>query len=153
MRLTHKGEIIMSQYSDFYKQFTDLSHEQRMNLCKNSVGELMAFFKKRGLLEHEDFALSFFTSLIGYFIGADGKVTSNEAAIFNEIFGTDYNVNDLARLLPKLLTTENYIALDDFIDGMSDEEKKYACYIVLAVISADGIVTDKEALLFERILG
>ena len=104
----------MSQYSDFYRKFTELSREQRMNLCKNSVAELMDFFKRQGLLEHEDFAISFFTSLIGYFIGADGKVTSNEAAIFNEIFGTDYSVNDLAKLLPNILTTENYVALDSF---------------------------------------
>ena len=142
----------MSQYSDFYKQFTELSQEQRMNLCKNSVAELMAFFKDRGLLEHEDFALSFFTSLIGYFIGADGKVTSNEAAIFNELFGTSYSVNELAKLLPNLMSTENFIALDEFIDGMNEEQKRYACYIILAVISADGDVSDREALLFEKIL-
>ena len=142
----------MSQYSDFYRKFTELSREQRMNLCKNSVAELMDFFKRQGLLEHEDFAISFFTSLIGYFIGADGKVTSNEAAIFNEIFGTDYSVNDLAKLLPNILTTENYVALDSFIDEMNEEQKNYACYIILAVISADGEVSDKEALLFERIL-
>ena len=142
----------MSQYSDFYKQFTDLSREQRMNLCKNSVAELMAFFKQKGLLEDEDFALSFFTSLIGYFIGADGKVTANEAAIFNEIFGTNYVPGDLAQLLPSLMSTENYLALDEFIDGMNEEQKNYACYIVLAVISADGEVSDSEARLFERIL-
>ena len=142
----------MSQYSDFYRKFTELSREQRMNLCKNSVAELMAFFKRRGLLEHEDFAISFFSNLIGYFIGADGKVTSNEAAIFNEIFGTDYSVNDLAKMLPNILTTENYVALDSFIDEMNEEQKNYACYIILAVISADGEISDKEALLFERIL-
>ena len=35
---------------------------------------------------------------------------------------------------------------------MNEEQKNYACYIILAVISADGEVSDKEALLFERIL-
>lgn len=142
----------MGQYSDFYKQFTDLSSQERMNLCKNSIGELMKFFKERGLLEHEDFAISFFSSLIGYFIGADGKVTSNEAAIFNEIFGTNYSVNELAKFLPNLMSTDNYLALDDFIDGMNEEQKRFACYIILAVISADGEVSDRESLLFEKIL-
>ena len=142
----------MGQYSDFYKQFTDLTQEQRMNLCKNSVGELMKFFDEKGLLENQDFALSFFSSLIGYFIGSDGKVTGNEAAIFNEIFGTNYNVNELAKLLPSLMSTENYLALDEFIDGMDDEQKRLCCYIILAVISADGEVSDKESLLFEKIL-
>jgi len=142
----------MSQYSDFYKQFTDLSSEQRMNLCRNSVAELLQYFKDHDLLKEEDFALSFFTSLIGYFIGADGKVTSGEAAIFNEIFGTDYSVQDLAKMLPNILTTENYVSLDDFIDVMDQEHKQFACYIILAVISADGVISDREALLFEKIL-
>ena len=142
----------MGSYSDFYKQFTDLSQEQRMNLCKNSIGELMHFFEEVGLLEHEDFAISFFSSLIGYFIGADGKVTSNEAAIFNEIFGTSYSVNDLAKFLPNLMSTENYLSLDDFIDKMDEEHKRLCCYIILAVISADGEVSDRESLLFEKIL-
>ena len=142
----------MSQYSDFYKQFTDLSHEKRMNLCKNSVAELIDYFKQRGLSEHKDFVLSFFTSLIGYFIGADGKVTPNETAIFNEIFGTHYDPGQLAKLLPDYMTSKNFAALDEFIDGMDEEHKNYACYIVLAVVSADGEVSDKEALLFEKIL-
>lgn len=142
----------MGQYSEFYAKFTALSQEQRINLCKNSVAKLMEYFQNRGLLEHEDFAISFFSSLIGYFIGADGKVTSNEAAIFNEIFGTNYSVNELAKFLPNLMSTENYLALDDFIDGMGEEQKQFACFIVLAVISADGEVTDKESLLFEKIL-
>lgn len=139
-------------YSEFYKQFTDLSQSERMNLCKNATGELLAFFEKKGLLEDKDFALSFFSSLIGFFIGADGKVTANEAAIFNEIFGTQYSVNDLAKLLPNLMSTQNYVALDEFIDMMDQEQKNMACYIVLAVISADGIITSEEATLFERIL-
>lgn len=142
----------MGQYSDFYKQFTSLSQEERMNLCKNSIGELMKFFDEKGLLEHQDFAVSFFSSLIGYFIGVDGKVTSNEAAIFNEIFGTQYSVSDLAKLLPNLMSTENYLALDDFIDGMEERQKLLCCYIILAVISADGEVSDRESLLFEKIL-
>ena len=142
----------MGQYSDFYKQFTDLTPNERMNLCKNATAELMKFFDERGLLEHEDFAISFFTSLIGFFIGADGKVTSSEAAIFNEIFGTNYSPADLAHNLPNLMSTENYVALDSFIDGMADEQKKLCCYIILAVISADGEVSEREALLFEKVL-
>ena len=143
----------MGQYEDFYKQFTDLSHEQRINLAKNATGELLEFFEKKGLLEDKDFAVAFFTSLIGYFIGADGKVTPNETAIFNEIFGTNYTPQDLVKLLPNLMSTENFLSLDEFIDSMDQEQKQLCCYIILAVIAADGEVTQKEAYLFERILG
>ena len=58
----------------------------------------------------------------------------------------------LGRNFANLMSTENYLALDDFIDGMGEEQKQFACFIVLAVISADGEVTDKESLLFEKIL-
>ena len=142
----------MGKYDAFYKQFTDLNQTQRMNLCKNGVGDLMKYFDKRGYSKNKDFTISFFTSLIGYFIGADGTVTSNEAAIFNEIFGTHYTVNDLARYLPNLMSNDNFKALDEFIDSMDVEHKKMACYVVLAVISADGKITSKEAALFEKIL-
>ena len=140
------------EYSEFYQKFIDLSREERMNLCKNATGQLLEAFQKRGLLENQDFALSFFGSLIGFFIGADGKVTPNETAIFNEIFGANYSPSDLAGILPKMMDTENFVALDDFIDGLSQEEKNLACYIILAVISADGEVSEREARLFERIL-
>ena len=50
------------------------------------------------------------------------------------------------------MSTQNYVALDEFIDMMDQEQKNMACYIVLAVISADGIITSEEATLFERIL-
>ena len=140
------------EYNEFYQKFIDLSRDERMNLCKNATGELLEAFKKRGLLENQDFALSFFTSLIGFFIGADGKVTPNETAIFNEIFGVNYSPNELAGFLPKIMDTDNFIALDDFIDGLTQEEKNFACYIILAVISADGEVSEREARLFERVL-
>ena len=142
----------MSEYTDFYKQFTDLTEQQRMNLCQNAIAELMEDFEKRGLLKHEDFAISFFTSLIGFFIGADEKVTRSEAAIFNEIFSTHYSPEELAKFLPNLMTADNYIALDEFIDGMDQRQKQLACYVILGVISADGEVTEREAALFQRIL-
>ena len=142
----------MGTKSDFYQQFLDLSEEERMNLCKNSINALMEYFEERGYLDdNQDFALSFFTSLIGFFIGADTKVTPNETKIFNEIFGVNYTPADLAKFLPGLLTPENFMALDEFIDGMSEDLKRYSCFIILAVISADGDISEREEGLFERI--
>ena len=142
----------MSKYNDFYKRYINLSQTERMKLCKDSVADIMKYFDKQGLLKNEDFAISFFSSLIGYFIGVDGQVTSNETAIFNEIFGSNYSNSELAKFLPNLMSNDNFKALDEFIDSMDEEHKCLCCYVVLAVISADGEVTSKEAALFEKIL-
>ena len=137
---------------EFYDKFLNLSQKERINLCKNSINGLMEYFKARGYLEKENFASSFFTSLIGYFIGVDGNVTPNEAAIFNEVFGTNYSAGQLAGYLPKFMTSKNFTALNNFIDKMDKEHKNFCCYIVLAVITADGSISNRERKLFEEIL-
>lgn len=135
-----------------YEDFLRLSRQERINVAKNATGEVLEYFKAHGLLEDREFALSFFNSLIGYFIGADGKVTPNETAIFNEVFSVNYTPGELAAYLPKFMKAENYAALNEFIDAMDEQHKNYCCFIILAVISADGEISGREKQLFEEIL-
>lgn len=143
----------MGNNDSAYKPFLDLSMEQRVNICQNAAAELFDFFKKVGLVEKQsDLVTSFFTTLIGFSIAADWKVTPNETAIFNAVFGTQYNANELAGLLGNIRTNEkNLDALDEFIDAMQQEQKDLCCYIILAIASADGEISEYEENMFARI--
>ena len=139
-----------SGFNDIYNQFLGLSHQERINVARNCTGKLIEFLK--GLNADGEFMGAFFGTLLGLFIGADGKITPNEADIYNQIFGTQLSPAELVEFVSKCLTQENYDALNDFVDRMDDENKAAACFIVLAVITADGEIDETEAGLFEELL-
>ena len=141
-------------FNEIYSTYLNCSAEERINLAKGATIELLKFFQQVGLTEdNPELVQSFFHTLLSLFIGADGKITSSEAAIYNEIFGTNYSPNEMVGFVGKVIKDkEDFVAIDTFIDQMNQEQKVLCCYIILAVITADGDVTAEESAAFEKIL-
>ena len=136
-----------SAFKEVYDQFLAVNHQQRINAAVNGVAEVFKYLEARGA--DADIQRSFFGTFLGLFIGVDGTITPEEASIFNEIFGTKYAPQELVEFVSQCLTSENYEAINGIVDAMDEETKAKACWIALAVIAADGKVTEEEANLFE----
>ena len=141
-------------FNEIYSTYLNYSQDEKIALAKGATVELLKFFQKVGLTEdNPELVQSFFHTLLSLFIGADGKITSNEAAIYNEIFGTNYRPSEMVGFVGEVIKdNDNFIDIDSFIDQMNQEQKTLCCYIILAIITADGNVTAEESAAFERIL-
>ena len=141
-------------FNEIYSTYLNYSQEEKIALAKGATVELLKFFQKVGLTEdNPELVQSFFHTLLSLFIGADGKITSHEAAIYNEIFGTNYSPSEMVGFVGEIIKEkDNFIDIDAFIDQMNQEQKALCCYIILAIITADGNVTAEESAAFERIL-
>ena len=137
------------EFNDVYNQFLGFSHQERINCAQNGTAKVLDYLKSKGV--SDDFYAAFFGSLIGLFIGADGKITPNETDVFNQVFGTKYSPSELIDYVSKVTTEENYKVLNDVVDGMDEDTKFAACVIALAVIAADGDIDETEAALFEEL--
>ena len=141
-------------FNEIYSTYLNYSADERIALAQGATVELLKFFQKVGLTEDKpELVQSFFHTLLSLFIGADGKITPDEAAIYNEIFGTNYRPSEMVEFIGEVIKDkDNFIAIDSFIDQMDQEQKTLCCYIILAIIAADGNVTAEESAAFERIL-
>ncbi len=141
----------MSQeFNDVYKTFLNLSHQERVNVAGNATAQVIKYLEGKGA--ESDLIGAFFGTLLGLFIGADGKITPSEADIYNQLFGTKYSPNELVDYVNSCLTKENYDAVNGIVDNMDKDNKYACCYIVLAIITDDGEIDETEAGLFEELL-
>lgn len=138
-----------SEFKEVYDNFLAASHQERINAARNGVGIVLKYLKGQGA--DDDFLGAFFGTLLGLFIGSDGKITPNEADIYNQVFGTSYSPQELVEYVSQCTTAENYKILNDIVDSMDEDTKVAACVIVLAIITADGEIDETEAGLFEEL--
>lgn len=137
------------EFNDVYNQFLSFNDEERINCAKKGIERVFEYLNSKSA--DKEFNAIFFASLIGFFIGADGKITPPEAKVFNQIFNTAYSPYELVDYISKVSTIENFDILNRIIDGMDEDTKFSACIIALAVISADNRIDDSEASLFEEL--
>ena len=134
-------------FKNVYDQFLEFSPQERISCAKNGLAKTLPYLKQQGMEEKE--IVIFFIEIIGLFIGADGKITPNEATVFNKVFGTDFGASDLVSIVSKVTNKEVYDRVNKMVEAMDEGTKFAACTAVLAVIAADGEISEDEATLFE----
>ena len=95
--------------------------------------------------------IHFYIKLIGLAIGVDGRITPSETDMFNTVFGTGFDPDDLVAIISNVTAKEIYDEVNKTVDEMDPEDKSSACVVVLSVIAADGEIDRNESLLFEGI--
>ena len=136
-----------SMFQNVYEQFLEFSPQERISCAKTGLAKTIPYLKSKGMDDND--IIIFNIEIVGLFIGADGKITPNEANVFNKVFGTAFEASDLVAIVSKVTTKEVYDRINKVIDGMEEEVKFAACTAVLAVIAADGEISEDEATLFE----
>lgn len=135
---------------DIYRDFLNHSESERLELARNAAGVVIRFLGETGLTDEQQ--LNFFFSAVGLFIAADGKVTAEEARLFNSLLGTQLSQQDLANGFANSSSVEFINAMDEIIDSMPEDDKTALCILGLTFLTSDGELTQREVAVFEKIL-
>ena len=135
---------------EVYEDVVKLSHDERVAFGKEKLQLVAHWLLERDLSEEKigDFILR----LTSLFSSADNVANQAEYKVFIDITGFDISYLDFHYLVSLHNSPEKVEEMNDIIDTFPKEIKFAICHYGLALLSADGVINEKERELFERIL-
>ena len=129
-------EEVARQLAEYFGSMLNKSYEELVEETKMGIGRAYGILKQYGDDNKASAILSLF---IVSAIASDGKLSSNEERLLNDVFG---NTNILA--LARSLDQEQYQMLDSLIDHLPSEEKAVFCHLALTISAVDGDLDENE---------
>lgn len=134
-----------------YEDYLNLSYEEKVDNALESIGEITLFLKSLNYDEKQ--RIKFYFGLTALFVAADKDVSIAEVQLFNDVFGTTFDLDAFEELFQDASKPEFLQKMDSVIDKFPEPAKFAACVYGLIFLSIDGVITPKEKAVFEKILG
>ena len=135
-----------------YEDYLNLSYEEKVDNALESIGEVTLTLKRLGV-DDENERIKFYLGLTALFVAADKEISMAEVQLFNDVFGTSFDLESFEVLFANASDPAFVKKMDSIIDKFPEEAKFAACAYGLIFLSVDEVITPKEKAVFERILG
>ena len=138
------------KFDNLYNAFLNQDDEKRIEKGQKALKVLLKEFKK--LKKDERTCAKDLKGIIALFTGADNIIQIEEFNYFNNIFNSNVTSDSFMNHMKRELKDTSVEKVDKLVEELSEEGKASACVLGLCFLSSDGILTDEEKAVFEKII-
>ena len=138
------------KFDNLYNAFLNQDDEKRVQKGQKALQLLLEELKNADKDDRE--CAKDLKGIIALFTGADKVIQLEEYQYFNNIFNSNVTSESFMNHMNKEMKNSSVEKVDKIIDALSEEGKASACVLGLCFISSDGILTEEEKEVFEKII-
>lgn len=138
------------KFDNLYNAYLNLDDSKRINKGQKALQHLLKEFKN--LHKDEKECAKDLKGIIALFTGADNVIQVEEHRYFNNIFNSNVTSTSFMNHMEKELINSSIEKVDNLIESLSEEGKASACVLGLCFLASDGILTEEEKQVFEKII-
>ena len=138
------------KFDNLYNAYLNQDDSKRVEKGQKALKYLLSEFKKEK--KDEKTCAKELKGIIALFTGADNVIQVEEYNYFNKIFNSNVTSESFMNHMKNELKDSSIEKVDKLIDALSEDGKASACVLGLCFLSSDGILTEEEKQVFERII-
>lgn len=138
------------KFDNLYNAYLNQDDSKRIEKGQKALKHLLKEFKK--LNKDEKTCAKDLKGIIALFTGADNIIQIEEYNYFNNIFNSNVTSDSFMNHMKRELKEASVEKVDKLVEALSEEGKASACVLGLCFLASDGVLTDEEKAVFEKII-
>ena len=138
------------KFDNLYNAFLNQDDEKRIEKGQKALKVLLKELKKQN--KDDRACAKDLKGIIALFTGADNIIQIEEYNYFNNIFNSNVTSDSFINHMKRELKDTSVEKVDKLIEALSEEGKASACVLGLCFLSSDGVLTNEEKAVFEKII-
>ena len=138
------------KFDNLYNAFLNQDDEKRIEKGQKALKVLLKELKKQN--KDDRVCAKDLKGIIALFTGADSIIQIEEYHYFNNIFNSNVTSDSFMNHMKRELKDTSVEKVDKLIEALSEEGKASACVLGLCFLSSDGVLTNEEKVVFEKII-